>query len=65
MSDPNWAGFEAFFNDFMLKNFAMASIRRQTEFDTLWYAAEAEGAKRMLVEFMQQLEAEAGRVELQ
>lgn len=65
MSDPNFAGLEAFFNDYMLTNFATASIRRQTEFDTIWYAAEAEGAKRALTQFMRQMEVEAGKVELE
>lgn len=65
MSSPQWAGFEAFFNSFMLKNFAQASIKRQTEFDTIWYAAEQEGAKRYLTQFSKDLEAEASKVETQ
>ncbi len=63
MSDPQWIGFEAFFDNFMLTHFATASIKRQTEFDTMWYAAEHEGAKRMLMQFKQEMENEAGRVE--
>lgn len=65
MTDPNWVGLEAYFDDFMLRNFATNSIRRQTEFDTLWYAAEAEGAKRMLVQFMNEMESEAKKVDVQ
>ena len=49
----------------MLTHFAMASIKRQTEFDTVWYAAEMEGAKRMLVQFMKEMEQEASTVEIQ
>ena len=65
MVDPRWAAVEAFFNEFMLTHFAMASIKRQTEFDTVWYAAEMEGAKRMLVQFMKEMEQEASTVEIQ
>lgn len=64
ITDPQWGAFEAFFNNFMLTHFATASIKRQTEFDTMWYAAEHEGAKRMLVQFMNELEQEAGKVEI-
>lgn len=63
MTDPSWAGFEAFVHDFMLRNFAQASIRRQNEFDTIWYAAENEGGKRILTQFVRELEEEASKVE--
>lgn len=62
MSQPQWAGFEAFYQDFMLKEFVQGSIKRDTDFDTLWYAAEQEGAKRKLQEFMKLLEQEASLV---
>ena len=65
MSDANWAGFEAYFDDFMLRNFAMASIKREDEFNTVWYAAEAEGAKRMLIQFVREMEGEAGKVDVE
>lgn len=65
MTDRQWEAFEAFFDHFMLTHFAMVSIKRQTEFDTVWYAAEMEGAKRMLVQFKQEMEAEAGKVEIE
>lgn len=57
--DPNWAGFEAFFDAFMKKEFIQMSIKRDSEFETVWYAAEQEGAKRKLNEFKQALEDEA------
>ena len=50
--DPRWGAFEAFFDDFMLRNFALGSIKRATEWDTIWYAAENEGAKRYLTQFV-------------
>lgn len=61
-TDPRWGAVEAFFEDYMLRHFALGSIKRQTEFDTLWYAAEHEGAKRMLANFMKELETEASKV---
>jgi len=64
MSDPMWASFEAFFADFMFRHFVETSIKRQTEFDTMWYAAEDEGAKRKLSLFVQEMEQEAGRVDV-
>ncbi len=60
--DPRWGAVEAFMEDYMLRNFALASIKRQTEFDTMWFAAENEGAKRHLTRFMQELETEASKV---
>lgn len=58
-TDKNWAGFEAFFEYFMLREFVQGSVKRDTEFETIWYAAEMEGAKRKLKEFIQALEDEA------
>lgn len=62
MSQPQWMGFEVFFEDFMRKNFVESSIKRDTDFNTLWCAAENEGAKRRLLEFKQLLEDEASKV---
>lgn len=62
MTDPNWSGFEVFFHEFMEKRFMEASIKRDTEFDTVWYAAEQEGAKRALLDFKKQMEQEAHKV---
>lgn len=59
MSQPQWAGFEAFFDAFMKKEFVQMSIKRDTEFETIWYAAEQEGAKRKLNEFVTLMEEEA------
>lgn len=59
MSQPQWSGFEAFFDEFMKTNFVQHSVKRDTEFETIWYAAEMEGAKRKLLEFKNQMEEEA------
>ena len=63
MSEANWAGFEAFFDDFMKTNFIQQSIKREDQFSTLWYAAEQEGAKRKLMEFKTMLEEEARKAQ--
>ena len=62
MSEANWAAFDAYFNDFMIKNFVQSSIKREDQFHTMWYAAEQEGAKRTLQQFKDGLEAEARQV---
>ena len=59
MTDPMWVGMEAYFQQFMEDNFTQQSIRRGTEFDTIWAAAEHEGAKRMLNEFWSGLDEQA------
>ncbi len=65
MSDVNWSGVEAYFHDFMLRNFALSSIKRDNEFETIWAAAFAEGGKHYIQEFMKGMEEEAGKVETQ
>lgn len=62
MSQPQWGAFEAFFKDYMDRNFIQNSIKRNSEFETMWQAAENEGAKRMLNDFKDSLEAEARNV---
>lgn len=59
MMQPQWAGVEAFFDHFMMREFVQASVKRTSEFETIWYAAEMEGAKRKLKEFWNLLEEEA------
>jgi hypothetical protein len=62
MMDPNWLGFEVFFDEYMKKNFVQGSVRRETEFATIWEAASQEGGKDYLKQFISQLEAEAQKV---
>ena len=59
MEDPRWGGMEAFVEDFMKRHFITASIKRGSEFDTIWYAAEAEGAKNYIRLMMQEMEQAA------
>jgi hypothetical protein len=63
MSENSWEAIEAFRDDYLLRNYAQASIKRETEFDTMWYAAQAEGAKLALAAFFNEMEQEAARVE--
>lgn len=62
MSQPQWAGVEAFYQDFMTREFIQGSAKRDTEWDTIWYLASQEGAKQKLQDFMRLLEEEASRV---
>ena len=59
MEEPSWSGFEAFYMIFLERNFTKSSITRNTEFDTMWYAAEQEGGKRILAQFIKEMEEEA------
>ena len=62
MEQEFWEGFEAFFADYMERNFIQSSIKRNSEFETIWQAAESEGGKRMLNDFKNQLENNAREV---
>lgn len=62
MESPSWAGFDAFYQRFLMANFVQGSAKRNTEFDTVWYLAEQEGAKRILAQFLRELEEEANKV---
>lgn len=59
---PDWAGFEVFFEHFMLTQFISASVKRDSNFETIWQAAYQEGGKEYLREFYRQLEEEAKKV---
>ena len=59
MEEPSWSGFESFYMIFLERNFTKSSITRNTEFDTMWYAAEQEGGKRILAQFIKEMEEEA------
>ena len=62
MSEANWGAFEAFFDYYLQHNFIQTSIKRNSEFETIWQAASDEGGKRHLQNFKQQLEDEANKV---
>lgn len=59
-TQPDWAAVEAAFDAFLKQQFVVASIKRDTEFNTMWFAAECEGGKRFLTLFMNTLESLAG-----
>ncbi len=63
MSEDSWSAVEAFLQDYMMRNFVQTSVKREDEFNTIWYAAENEGAKRHLVNFFKEMENEAGQVD--
>lgn len=63
MQHPAWAGVETFVADFMQRHFIAGSIKRATDFDTIWYAAEAEGGKRYVQLLLKEMEQAAGEVE--
>lgn len=59
MESNDWESLEAFLRDFMIRVFAQGSIKREDEFNTIWYAAEMEGGKRLLAQFFREMEEEA------
>ena len=63
MSDPRWGGFEMFVADFLQRHFVANSIKRESEFSTIWYAAEAEGGKRYLQLLLREMEEAAKSVD--
>ena len=62
MSQPQWAGFEAYLQYYLLNNFAQSSARRDTEFSTIWELASSEGGKNHLQQFVKGMEQEASKV---
>lgn len=58
MEDKDWAAVEAYVAYFMLQNFAAASIKRNSEFETIWQAAEQEGGSRYIQLLMRGMENE-------
>lgn len=63
MSDERWSAVEAFFDSYMLENFGRQSIKRTTEFETVWQAAETEGGRMHILQALKQMEQEAAKVE--
>ncbi|MBT9169543.1 MAG: hypothetical protein DDT19_02904 [Syntrophomonadaceae bacterium] len=62
MSSPQWAGVEAYYNYYVMNNFAQSSSKRDTEFETIWELANVEGGKNHLNQFIKGMEQEANRV---
>ena len=64
MQSPAWSGFEAYYQHYLLNNFAQSSARRNTEFETIWELANVEGGKNHLNQFVRGMEQEAKKVDL-
>ena len=54
--DARWGAVEAFVADFMQRHFVQGSIKRGDQFDTIWYAAEAEGGRRYIQLMLKEME---------
>ncbi len=61
MSDQRWGAVELFIADFMRRHFVQQSVKRETEFDTIWYAAEAEGGKNYISKMLAEMERAASQ----
>jgi hypothetical protein len=59
MQNKEWEVFESFFNNFMKEKFLQNSVKKSSEFDTIWFLAFDEGGKFYLNEFINSLENEA------
>ena len=62
MEDPRWEAVDRYYQHFMLQNFAIVSIKRNDQFNTLWEAAASEGGKDFVQRFYQGFENEAKKV---
>jgi hypothetical protein len=62
MKDIRWLSFEKAAQSYLLENFVQSSIKRENEFETMWYLAFAEGGKDHVQRFINQLEDEAKKV---
>ena len=62
MTDPAWQAVENYFDSFIENSFKdFGSVKRETEFETIWQAAHREGGKMYIEMFRKHLEREAGR----
>ncbi len=59
MQNPQWEVIERYFEQFLKDNFLLNSVKKDTEFETMWYLAFNEGGKFYMQKFMQELEREA------
>jgi hypothetical protein len=59
MSDVRWNAVETALQEYAQENFVQDSVKKDSEFETLWYAAENEGGKQHLQRFFNELEQQA------
>jgi hypothetical protein len=62
MQDPRWLSVEGALERYLMENFIQTSIKRENEFETMWYLAFNEGGKDHLQRFMSALENAAKQV---
>jgi hypothetical protein len=62
MQTPQWLSVENALERYLLENFVQSSIKRENEFETMWYLAFSEGGKDHLQRFFQALEDNAKQV---
>jgi hypothetical protein len=60
--DIRWLALEKALEVFIREEFTMSSIKRESEFETIWQSAEAEGGKNALIKFFHDIEEEAKKV---
>lgn len=58
-SIPEWEALENFLTEYLNNCFKVDTIKRETEFDTIWEQAKREGGKEHLINFFKVLEEEA------
>jgi hypothetical protein len=63
MQDVRWGAVERFIDFYLKKNFLQDGAKKDTEFDTLWYLAFAEGGKHHAQRVLVELEEEARKAE--
>lgn len=56
ISDPRWELIKKHLDSYIAENFIVSSAKKDTEFDTIWYAAMNEGGKYHLLEFFKTIE---------
>jgi len=62
MKTPQWQSVDKALKVYLMENFVQTSVKRESEFETIWYMATDEGGKDHLQRFMNQLESEATKV---
>jgi hypothetical protein len=62
MQDPRWLSVEGALERYLLENFVQSSIKRENEFETIFWLAHSEGGKDHLQRFMSSLENAAKQV---
>lgn len=62
LRQEGWSVIEEYMQFYIRETFLTDSAKKETEFDTVWYLAEAEGGKHHIRSLFKGLEAEADQV---